>query len=94
MEKAEEIKILVFEYLDVLADRKFAELKEVYVKLIPLAETENYKNIVRDAVFEYRKTYSYKQFAWWGASILQVPDVDSLSEFLNNSVIVNIKKKK
>ena len=94
MGKAEEIKMLVFEYLDVLADRKFADLKDVYVKFIPLAETENYKNIVREAVFEYRKTYSYKRFAWRGASILQVPDVDSLAEFLSNSVIVNTKKKK
>lgn len=94
MEKADEVKALVFGYLDILADHKYMELKDVYMKFIALADTENYKSIVREAVFDYQKTYSYKRFPWWGAFILLAPDVNSLDEFLNNSVIVNKQKKK
>ena len=93
MEKAEEIKKLVFSYMDNLTAKKYSDLQEIYTKLINLSNTANYTDIVRNSVFEYEDTHLDKSIVWWGASILLSPDLNKLDEFLSLSVIVNKKKK-
>lgn len=92
MEKADEIKSLVFDYMDKLTAKKYSALKDIYTKLIDLSNTDNYKDIARKSVFEDEDTHLNKSITWWGASILLSPELNKLDEFLSLSVIVNKKK--
>ena len=92
MEKADEIKKLVFSYMDNLTTKKYSDLKEIYTKLIDLSNTANYTDIVRNSVFEYEDTHLEKSIVWRGAYILMSPSMSQLDEFLTSPIVTKKKK--